>query len=170
MSIERSWKRVFLPWSLIFAIVTLGAAIFAASPGGAAPGHGRGAAKAGMARQMSVNLTGHLHVVGQPGQVLIEHGSFTGTVSGPATIHFTMVTSTSGVAAFAFHPEGGSINGRSSTTSHVVGGTVYFRGTLSITSGTGKWVHAKGANLSFSGFFDRRTLDATAHLSGSLHV
>jgi hypothetical protein len=102
--------------------------------------------------------------------VLIEQGNFTGTVSGPATIHFTLITLTSGTATVVFYPTGGSISGRAATRSKLEGANVYFGGYLKITGSTGKWSHTTGTTLGFSGYLNRNTFHGTAHLSGSLRV
>jgi hypothetical protein len=127
-------------------------------------------AKAIAARQIAVKLTGHFHLVGRPAHVLTEQGSFTGTVSGPATIHFTLITLTSGTATVVFYPAGGSISGRAVTRSKLEGANVYFGGYLKITGSAGKWNHTTGTTLSFSGYLNRDTFQGTAHLSGSLRV
>jgi hypothetical protein len=123
-----------------------------------------------VASELEVKLTGHFHLLGHPGHVLSEQGSFTGTVSGPATIHFTLITLTSGTATVLFYPGGGSISGRASTRSSLQGANVYFGGVLSITSGTGKWTHSTGSKLNFSGYLNRTNFQGTAHLSGRLNV
>jgi hypothetical protein len=119
---------------------------------------------------MAVKLTGHFHVLGRPRHVLAEQGSFTGTVSGPATIHFTLITLTSGTATVVFYPAGGSISGRAATRSKIEGANVYFGGYLKITSSSGKWRHTTGTTLGFSGYLNRNTFQGTAHLSGTLRV
>lgn len=161
------WRGALLAISL--AAATLWQAAWVAAPNAATLGR-QSVAKTVVANQMTVKLTGHFHLLGRPGHVLAEQGNFTGTVSGPATIHFTLITLTKGTATVVFYPKGGSIGGQASTRSSIQGPNVYFGGVLSIMSGTGKWAHSAGSKLNFSGSFNRVDFQGTAHLSGSLHV
>jgi hypothetical protein len=123
------------------------------------------------ARTLTFNISASLHLVGLAGHVLNEKGSFTGTQSGTIAIRFTSVSSTSGNATFAaYSSKGGSVSGRASTKGHVVGATVYFTGTITVTGGTGRWAHASGRNLHFSGTVDRHNFHATAHIQGTINV
>ena len=122
------------------------------------------------AGRMAVKLTGHFHLLGRIGHVLSEQGYFTGTISGSASIHFTLITLTSGTATVVFYPAGGSINGRAATRSKIEGANVYFGGYLKITGSTGRWSHTTGTTLDFSGYLNRNTFQGTAHLSGTLRV
>jgi hypothetical protein len=122
------------------------------------------------ARTQSFNINSTLHLVGRAGHVLNEQGTFTGTQSGTIAIRFTSVTSTAGEATFVAYPSGGSVRGRTSTKGRVVGGKVYFAGSMTITGGTGRWAHASGRGLGFSGVVDRRNFHATTHMQGSIRV
>jgi hypothetical protein len=123
------------------------------------------------ARTMAFNITSNLRLVGRPGHVLNEQGTFSGSQSGTIAIRFTSVTSTSGEATFTAYPKGGGwVSGRTSTKGRVVGASVYFGGTMTITGGSGRWAHASGHGLGFSGVVDRRSFHATTHMQGSIHV
>jgi hypothetical protein len=78
------------------------------------------------------------------------------------------VTSTSGGATFAAYSSAGSISGQTTTKGHVVGAKVYFTGVMSVTGGSGRYAHAYGRNLQFSGVVDRRSFHATTHMQGSI--
>jgi hypothetical protein len=123
------------------------------------------------ARTMAFNINSNLRLIGRPGHVLNERGTFAGSQSGTIEIRFTSVTHTSGEATFAaYSSHGGSVSGRASTKGHVVGATVYFTGVMSITGGTGRWAHASGRGLRFSGVVDRHSFHATTHMQGTISV
>jgi len=154
-----------LALAVLTSLLATGIAVEAATPVQA-----RSAPRAVVASQLTIHLTGQFHLLGRPSHVLAEQGSFTGTVSGPAIIHFTLITLTSGTATVVFSPAGGSISGRAVTRSEIEGANVYFGGHLTITSSTGKWSHTTGATLGFSGYLNRKTFKGTAHLSGTLNA
>lgn len=114
-----------------------------------------------------------MHLVGRPGRVLNEQGTFKGSISGSITLRFVSVissTSTGGTGTFTAYPKGGSFSGRTSTKGHVVGATIYFTGSASITRGTGRWAHASGSNLQFSGSINRQNFRSTGHMQGHIGV
>lgn len=120
---------------------------------------------------MAFNINSNLRLVGRPGHVLNEQGTFSGSQSGTIAIRFTSVTSTSGEATFTAYPKGGGwVSGRTTTKGRVVGAKVYFGGSMTITGGSGRWAHASGRGLGFSGVVDRRSFHATTHMQGSIHV
>lgn len=131
-----------------------------------APAHSN--ANAVAARALAFNVSSNLTLVGKPGHVLNEKGTFTGSQSGTIAIRFTSVTSTSGGATFAAYSSGGSISGQTTTKGRVVGARVYFTGVMSVTGGTGRYAHASGRNLQFSGVVDRRNFHATTHMQGTI--
>jgi hypothetical protein len=137
---------------------------------GASIASGSAGPLAAAARTESFNINSTLHLVGKAGHVLNEQGTFSGTQSGTIAIRFTSVTSTSGEATFVAHPSGGTVSGRTSTKGEVVGSHVYFSGSMTITGGTGKWAHASGHGLGFSGVVDRQNFHATTHMSGHISV
>jgi hypothetical protein len=147
---------------LVLPAATLGATVALAQ---ASPAHGP-SAKA--ARTLAFNVNSNLQLVGHPGHVLNERGTFSGSQSGTIAIRFTSVTSTSGGATFAAYSSGGSISGQTTTRGHVVGAKVYFTGVMSVTGGSGRYAHAYGRGLKFSGVVDRRSFHATTHMQGSI--
>ncbi|HEY7951556.1 MAG TPA: hypothetical protein VID70_01120 [Solirubrobacteraceae bacterium] len=131
-----------------------------------APAHGGPSARE--ARTLAFNVNSNLRLIGHPGHVLNEQGTFSGSQSGTIAIRFTSVSSTSGGATFAAYSSGGSISGQTTTRGHVVGAKVYFTGVMSVTGGSGRYAHAYGRNLQFSGVVDRRSFHATTHMQGSI--
>lgn len=142
----------------------------AASAAGNALGS-RPAPVAQAAGKLSFNVTASLRLVGLAGHVLNEKGTFTGTQSGTIAIRFTSVNATSGSATFAaYSSQGGSVSGRATTTGHVVGSIVHFTGTVTVTGGSGRWSHATGRNLRFTGTVDRHTFHASTHIEGTINT
>jgi hypothetical protein len=149
---------------LVSSLAALGVVCLVPSGAGAEP-------SAVAARTMAFNLTSNLRLVGRPGHVLNEQGTFSGSQSGTIAIRFTSVTSTSGEATFVAYPRGGGwVSGRTSTKGRVVGAKVYFGGSMTISGGSGRWAHASGRGLAFSGVMDRRSFHATTHMQGSINV
>jgi hypothetical protein len=151
----RMW--LMLPAAVLGAVAALA---------GSAPAHSGPSAHA--ARTLAFNVSSNLHLIGRPGHVLNEQGTFSGSQSGTIAIRFTSVTSTSGGATFAAYSSAGSISGSTTTKGHVVGAKVYFTGVMSVTGGSGRYAHARGRNLQFSGVVDRRSFHASTHMQGSI--
>ncbi|HEV3072096.1 MAG TPA: hypothetical protein VGY76_11815 [Solirubrobacteraceae bacterium] len=147
---------------LMLPAATLGAIAALAQ---SSPAHGP---SAHAASTLAFNVNSNLHLIGRPGHVLNEKGTFSGSQSGTIAIRFTSVTSTSGGATFAAYSSAGSISGQTTTKGHVVGAKVYFTGVMSVTGGSGRYAHAYGRNLQFSGVVDRRSFHATTHMQGSI--
>ena len=129
------------------------------------PAHGP---SAHAARTLAFNVSSRLKLIGHPGHILNERGTFSGSQSGTIAIRFTSVTSTSGGATFAAYSSAGSISGQTTTRGRVVGARVYFTGVMSVTGGSGRYSHAYGRNLQFSGVVDRHNFNATTHMQGSI--
>ncbi len=144
--------------------VALGAAI--AAPSSATPAHSRLVAVA--ARTLNLNLYAQFHLIGRPGHVLTEQGTFTGTLSGTASSRNVTISSTKGTGTFVLYTKSGALSGEGTTHSRTVGATVSYTGTAKITSGTGEWTHASGSELTFSGTVNRQNYRFTEHITGSL--
>jgi hypothetical protein len=96
------------------------------------------------ARTMSVNDNGELIKVHAAGETIIEEGKVSGTLPGTARVRLDigaeLVT-----ASFRITVRGvGSIVGHASAKLSSPGRKASFRGTLSVTSGTGRYAHARG--------------------------
>jgi hypothetical protein len=162
--LQRRGLQIWLPLALSVGTI---ACVAPSGASGAAAGSG-GVAVAARTQSFDINST--LHLIGHPGHILNEQGTFSGTQSGTIAIRFTSVSSTSGEATFTAYPTGGSVSGRTSTKGEVVGAKVYFSGSMTITGGTGKWAHASGRGLGFSGVVDRRSFHATTHMTGTISL
>ena len=152
---------------LVLAAIAL-LAIAASAVSNALASHDAPVAQA--ARALAFNINASLHRVGPAGHVLNEKGSFSGTQSGTIAVRFTFVNAISGSATFvAYSSRGGSVSGRATIRGHI-GATVYFTGIVTITGGTGRWTHASGRNLRFSGTVDPNDFHAGAHIDGTINV
>jgi hypothetical protein len=109
-----------------------------------------------------------LHLTGHHGFTLNEAGTATGTISGRIYIHLT-VTSTNRVSAEVnLYPSDGSVTGYATASYRPSGALATFNGTMSVARGSGRYNHASGSGLSFSGSV-RRTNDAvTVHVNGRM--
>ncbi len=155
----------------VAAVVVVGSVASALPSGATASRPGRGGPVGVAAGTFAFNINSNLHLIGRPGHILNEKGTFTGSQSGTISIRFTKVSSTSGSATFAaYSSHGGSVSGSASTKGHVVGANIYFTGVLAVTGGTGRWAHASGSGLKFDGVVDRQDFHATTHIQGSFHV
>jgi hypothetical protein len=175
MGLRLLWKRMSQPAllrvSLVGSIVSLGALFGVTSSGADVSHQARGGPVAAAARVMSLNLTTTLHVVGRPGHVAYAKGTVSGTFSGTTSVRYTAVGSTEGEATFSIYPSsGGSLLGRSVTHGHAAGPIAYFSGTATITGGTGRWAHAHGTGLSFSGTLNRQNYHSMSVTRGKLHL
>jgi hypothetical protein len=131
----------------------------------------RSAPVAQAARTLTFNINASLHLVGLAGHVLNEKGHFTGTQSGTIAVRFTSVNAISGSATFAaYSSRGGSVSGRATIKRHVGVATVYLTGIATITGGTGRWAHASGRNLRFTGTVDPHSFHARTHIEGTINV
>jgi hypothetical protein len=130
------------------------------------------AATARVARTFTINDTGHLHKTSGHGitinQVLNEQGSASGTISGPIYIHLRVVSPIRVTAEVNIYPHGGSITGSATATFRSSGGVASFNGTMKIVRGSGRYSHASGSGLSFTGTVQRINDAVTVHVSGRM--
>jgi hypothetical protein len=120
------------------------------------------------ARTMSLSDSGHLHLSSHKGFTLNEVGSASGTISGSLYLHLHVVSTNRVSAELSVYPSGSSMTGVASGSYRNNGSTASFTGTMSIVRGTGKYAHARGSGLSFSGTVQRSNDAVTVHVSGKL--
>lgn len=123
------------------------------------------AARAHRAQTLTVNDTAHLRLLKAYGSVLIEEGHAGGTLMGRANVR--MVVGSSVSATFSIRAAGGAIYGRGRATLHSSGRYASFGGSLSVTGGSGRYAHARGAGKLY-GVIDRRTDALTVQTIGKL--
>ena len=135
-----------------------------------APHSGRAHAYAPPARAHAAHVlkatdTAHLHYVSASGALLFDEGKATGTLPGRMRVHLNLGTTFTG--SFTIYASGGSIEGRGSAAPHGSGTYESFSGTLTVTGGTGRYVHAHGRGRLY-GTFDRENYALVIETTGSL--
>jgi hypothetical protein len=143
-------------------VLTVGACALALTPAVA----GATGPRAGVAGTVSLNDTAHLHRTSSHGFNLYESGQATGSLGGSLSLHLDVVSTNHVTAQLTVKPNGGSMNGSASGSYRVDGGTASFSGTMSITGGSGRYAHAHGSGLSFSGTIQRSNDAVTVHVNG----
>jgi|NGEPerStandDraft_6_1074524.scaffolds.fasta_scaffold20036_1 hypothetical protein len=120
------------------------------------------------ARTFSLSETGRLHLSSHHGFTLNEQGSASGTISGTIYIHLTVVSTNRVTAEVNIYPSGGSLTGYANASYHPAGGVASFNGTMTVSRGTGRYSHAKGSGLSFTGTVQRSNDAVTVHVNGRM--
>jgi hypothetical protein len=119
-------------------------------------------------RSLSLDESARLHLTSHHGFTLNEQGSASGTITGTIYIHLHVASTNRVTAEVSIYPTGGSITGLASASYRPSGAVASFTGTMNIVRGTGRYSHARGSGLSFTGTI-RRTNDAvTVHVSGRM--
>lgn len=121
---------------------------------------------ASSARTISVNEHGALHLVSKHGFTLNERGSASGTITGTITVQLKIVSTSRVTAEVTISPSGGSISGYGTGSYHKGETAASFSGSLSINHGSGRYSHAQGSGLSFSGTIARSNEAIAVHVSG----
>jgi hypothetical protein len=127
-------------------------------------------APAAGARSLSLNDTGHLHLTSHHSFTLNERGTASGTISGSIYIHLNIVSVNHVTAEVNIYPRGGSITGHASASYRSSGAYATFRGTMRIVRGTGRYAHASGSGLIFTGTIQRSNDAVTVHVSGRMNT
>jgi hypothetical protein len=144
------------------AVVLVAAAFLATVAALAALGVGEARA----ARTISLNDTARLHLTSHHGFTLNEQGSASGTVSGTIYIHLNVSSTNHVTAALNIYPRGGSLSGNAYAAYQVKGSIANFKGTMNITGGSGRYSHARGSGLSFTGTIQRSSDAVNVRVSG----
>jgi hypothetical protein len=116
-------------------------------------------------RSLSGTATAHLHLIASEGAKLYEEGPVTGAL--PGTMKATFDTGTVFTGSFTIHTHGGTIKGGGKAVPHGSGRYQSFRGSIIVTSGSGRYRHAHG-HTGLYGTFDRRTFALVIQTKGSL--
>jgi hypothetical protein len=132
------------------------------------------AASAHAASAISLNDTGRLHRTSGRGitinQVLSEEGSASGTIAGTIYIHLKVVSVNRVTAEVNVYTSGGSIGGSASASYRSAGAVASFSGAMNIVGGTGRYDHAHGSGLTFSGTVQRINDAVTVHVTGRMYT
>jgi hypothetical protein len=132
-------------------------------------GRGRGEQPDRMAhaaRTLNAADTAHLHYIHSSGSELIETGTATGTLPGSMNAHVNIGATISGTFTVTVRG-GGSIKGHGSATPHGSGTYESYRGSLTVTGGTGRYTHARG-HAGLYGTFNRKTYALVVQTTGQL--
>jgi hypothetical protein len=122
-------------------------------------------ARARGAHVLNATDTAHLHYISSSGALLFDEGKATGTLPGSMRVHLDLGTTFTGT--FTIYASGGSIVGHGSATPHGSGSYESFAGTLTVTGGSGRYVHAHGHGGLY-GTFDRGNYALVIKTTGSL--
>lgn len=120
------------------------------------------------ARTLTLSETGHLHLTSKHKFTLNEQGRASGTISGTIYIHLNIVSTNRVTAEVNIYPSGGSLTGYASASYHPAGGVATFNGTMNLVRGTGRYSHARGSGLSFTGTVQRIDDAVTVHVNGRM--
>ena len=114
----------------------------------------------------TLNENGNLHLSSKRGFTLNEHGAASGTVGGTISVQLTIVSSSRVTARVNIYPSGGSISGYATAAYHRGTTAATFSGTMSVTGGSGRYAHAHGSGLGFTGTIQRSNDAITVHVTG----
>jgi len=127
-----------------------------------------GAPAAAWGHTLSVRDEGKLRYVSSRGTWLTDEGSTTGTLKGKVRVSVEYNGSPTVRASFTIYGSGGSIRGRATCRlSNPNSFTPSFRGSLTISGGSGRYAHAHGQGELF-GVFYRRGYGLTVQAIGKL--
>lgn len=122
------------------------------------------------ARTTTLNDSGNLRKTGHKGLTLYESGPAHGTIPGTVSLSLDVVSTNRVTARLTVNASGGSMSGSASGGYSNKGATASFSGSLSVTTGTGKYRHAHGSNISFSGTIQRSSGSVYVKVNGKLSV
>ena len=117
------------------------------------------------AYQLRGTETGRLHLVQASGSILYEEEPATGPLPGRMVAHLNLSTTFSG--NFSIYTRAGSITGHGTASPRGSGRYKSFAGTLTLTSGTGRYAHVRG-HAGLYGTLDQRSDDLVIQTTGSL--
>lgn len=117
------------------------------------------------ARSLRATDTAHLHYISASGSMLIETGRATGTLPGDMHVRFSVGATLSG--SFTIYASGGTLVGHGAATPHGAGVYESFAGTLIVTGGSGRYLHAHG-RAGLYGTFDRDNYALVVQTTGTL--
>jgi hypothetical protein len=129
---------------------------------------GASGATAHVARTVTLNDSGRLHLTSHHTTHLNFQGTASGTIKGTIYIHLNVTSPNRVSAEVSIYPSNGSLTGVSTANYRASGGQATFSGTLSISRGSGAYAHAHAPALDFSGTIQRSNDATTVHVSGPL--
>jgi hypothetical protein len=152
-------------------VATLTASVLAAGPLAALTpaGSPAQAARAMSAGSVSVKDEGHLRLIRSSGSVLYDEGPAHGTFPGTVKLRFLYDGNPNVSAQITIRGHSGSIQARGSgRLSSPNSASPSFKGTLTISGGSGRYAGAHGSGTLY-GVFYRRSYAITVQTEGTLH-
>jgi hypothetical protein len=119
------------------------------------------------ARELNLHETGRLHLVSHHNEVLVEQGSGSGTLNGHITVRLTLAY-TQAAVSFTAYTSGGTIVGTGEGSTYAEGHVAHFKGTATITGGTGKYAHASAHNIKLRGTLVKKTYTFSVEVEGKM--
>jgi len=114
-------------------------------------------ASASATRVLNVRDEGRLHYVKSSGSVIIDEGRASGTFPGSVKVRFTYDGEPTVAARFTITGSHGSISARATARlSSPTSPSPSFHGTMTITSGTGRFAHIHGGGQLYGVYYRRR--------------
>ncbi|MHB8241716.1 MAG: hypothetical protein ACYDHN_06965 [Solirubrobacteraceae bacterium] len=124
--------------------------------------------KAHAAHVLTVHDEGHLHYVKSSGSVIIDEGQVSGTFPGRVQVRFTYTGAPTVGARFTIYGAAGSIRANGSARlSSPTSRSPSFRGSMTITGGSGRYAHIRGGGELY-GVYYRRSYGLTVQALGKL--
>jgi hypothetical protein len=116
-------------------------------------------------RTLNATDTAHLHLVKSPGSLILEEGPASGAL--PGTVKARCNVGPTITANFTIYTHSGSISGHGSGKLNTSGAEPSFGGSMTVTSGTGRYARAHGHG-GFYGVLHRKTEALTIQTTGAL--
>ncbi len=127
-----------------------------------------GGQRAHAARSTNVHDEGHLGYVKSSGSQILDQGKMSGNLPGYAKVRFTYNGEPQVYASFTIYGSGWTINGHGSgQLSSPTSPAPSFRGSLTLSGGSGRYRHAHGSGELF-GVFNRRSYALVVQAVGKL--
>jgi hypothetical protein len=125
--------------------------------------------RARAAHRVNAKEEARLHFMRASGSTLIDEGHATGTIPGYVKISFTYTGSPNVSAQFTIYGSSGSLRVKASgKLSNPSSPSPSFKGSLSITGGSGRYAHAHGSGTLY-GVFYRRSYGIVVQVLGTVY-